>query len=892
MKKVISLLTILAMLLVSTFTTFAAEANENVIHTLAGYGIIDADAPTDIQITRGEFAHIVVKLLGYTSNDASAEAHYWDVPADYKYASDISLLTQIGILNGVSENLFAPDDFLTYEQAVKVMVVITGYGDIANQNGGWIGGYITAASRNSMLGGVSLQNPFSRADLYRLIYNTLDVKLINEKISSGSGSELVKSEETLRDRLANTTEYQIYKHRGVIVANSFSYITSPYSDLYDDEVVIDNHTEGKSFIYRIGKTNAYNMVGQEVEFYFKSTEDGAYELLSVKPTFNNEVIDVTAQNLGSKNGNSISYEKENGKNEKLDLDTELKVVYNGTRVLSYGDDIFNLTDGSVTFINNDSDAAFEVAMVWEYQNAIAEKFDGQRFDFKASARYNGLNALFVDAEDKSIKMDVFDKDGKRVESFDAPHTVSISANNDRNRYRVIVSDDVVEGVFESYGDDIMTVSGTDYTASASLDTNLALGENYLFFVNYEGKLAFFEDKDVVNYAYILQYGSGNGSSLAGKVSAKLILPGKVDDGVVVNEEDVTDTSRVPFLILQNEGTKIFDFADSIRCQGSKYTGKEILGLLSQDNMKAISYELNENGEIAEITPLEKVGGDFSDRYQYNVYDRVFGGTMVDQTSGFAINNLTKAACVPIDSSNNIITDASDDDMMLKVNITVANNDVGYRVEGYDFDKSTKKAKFLVAMANMEADFVPGNNAFQSTVSMVTDVRFVVNSETGETEQEIEILKGGSTIKLQPIAISADNKRIETLKKGDLITYLTNNNDALQNVFVFASIPTVSKEVVSSTNVYAKSFGTAGKIEFDEIDTYSRTLVTKLEFFVNGELSHTYSIPQTNKPPVYIYNKADRSITTGSLADIRPEAEKLYIVERSGDGAVRGIVLVR
>ena len=66
--------------------------------------------------------------------------------------------------------MFAPDAFLTYEQALKVMVVITGYGDIANTNGGWIGGYLTVASRNSMLGGVSLQNPFSRADLYRLVH--------------------------------------------------------------------------------------------------------------------------------------------------------------------------------------------------------------------------------------------------------------------------------------------------------------------------------------------------------------------------------------------------------------------------------------------------------------------------------------------------------------------------------------------------------------------------------------------------------------------------------------------------------------------------------------------------------------------------------------------------
>lgn len=892
MKRVISLLVVLVMLFLSTFTAFASDLNDEVVYTLAGYGIIEADAPTDIQITRGEFAHLVAKILGFTAKDASSDTPYWDVPADYPYASDVVILTQIGILNGVSENMFAPDQYLTYEQAIKVMVSITGYGEIANLNGGWIGGYITTASRNSMLSGVSLQNPFPRKDLYRLIYNTLDVKLINEEISTGPDRELVKSDETLRDRLANTTEHRIYRHKGIVVANSFTYITSPYSELYDDEVVIDDITEGKSFIYRIGKTDAYNMVGQEVEFYFKITDNRVYELLSIKPTANSEVLNVGARALGSKNGNSIFYENANGKNEKIELDNQLKVVYNGTRLLSFADEVFNLTDGNISFINNDDDKAYEVAMVWEYENAIATKFDGQRFDFNPIARYGGMNALFIDAEDETVKMDVFDKFGNRVESFDTPHTISICVNNDRNRYRIIVSGDVVEGKYESFGDEIITVDGTDYIASASIGDELTLGENYLFYINYEGKLAFFEQIDVVNYAYILEYGKGSGSPISRRVSAYLILPGKVDDGVVVNEEDVTDTSQVPFLILQNNGLELFDFAKTVRCEGRKYSGDDLIELLGKSNMKAIKYEVNENGEITEIAPLEKVGGDVNDRYQYNVYDRVFGGTTVEQSSGFAINSATKVACVPVDSNNVIIKDPSDEDIALKVNITVANNNVGYRVEGYDYDTATKKAKFLIAHANMEADFVPSVAAFSSTVCLVTGVRFVVNHDTGETEQEISVLKGDSIIKLKPVAISEANKKITALKSGDIISYTTNNNDALQNVYVYESLSRLSEEFVSETTVLGRTFGTVGRIEFDEIDTYNRTLVTKLEVYVNGELSHTYSIPQTNKPPVYIYNKSDMTYTNGSMEDIRPGGEKICLIERSGDSAVRCIVLVR
>ena len=315
MKRVLSLLMVFVVVFVSTFTAYSATVEDNVIHTLAGYGIIDANDNADNLITRGEFAHIVARLLGYTTSDTSSKTHYWDIPEDYEYAGDVAMLTQIGILNGVSENLFSPDDYLTYEQAIKVLVLITGYKEIAEREGGWIGGYLAVASRNSMLKGVNLQNPFSRTDFYRLVYNTLDVKLIDEVLTTGNNGELVKSEETLRNKLANMTDYQIYKHKGVIVANSFSYITSPYQNLCDDEVVIDDRTEGKSFIFKIGKTDAYNLIGQEVDFYFKADGYENYELLSVKPTVNSKVIKINVQDIGAKNGNTVFYYNEHDKKE-------------------------------------------------------------------------------------------------------------------------------------------------------------------------------------------------------------------------------------------------------------------------------------------------------------------------------------------------------------------------------------------------------------------------------------------------------------------------------------------------------------------------------------------------------------------------------------------------
>lgn len=895
MKKAISYVLAAVLIILCVGTAFA-NSEENVLFTLKGYKIADGDAPEDENVSRGEFAHMAVNLLGVReiAEETSPKTAYWDVPEDYKYARDISLLTQIGVLNGVSENLFSPYDSITYEQAIKVLVLITGYENMANKNGGWPGGYVSVAGQNRMLSGVELTNPLSRKALYRLIYNTLDVLIIDEVFNTAKENTLVKTNDTLRDKISDSSVYKLYKHKGIITANSYIYTTSPYSDLHDDEVVIENVNEGKTIIYKTGKTDVFELVGCRVEFFAREI-DGGYELLSVKPIYDSsdDIVSVNAEQFNLKNGNTVSYTDENNKTKQINLAANIRVVYNGSRVMNPADNIYDIEDGYIRFINNDSSPGYDLAMIWEYKNAIATSFDGQRFNFKNNALYEGLTALFSDIEDDSAKMIVTDRNGCLVKSFDAERTVSIFADKNKKRFRVFVSDEQIEGAFESFDEDTISVNGKEYRKAASLGNDMLLGENYLLYINHEGKIAFSKSKNAVNYGYILKYGSKG--AFGKKISAKIILPGAVDDGVEVNEEDTTDTSRVPYLILQNNRTEVFSFADNVKCEERKYSGNDLMTLLGSPAMKAISYELNANGEIREITPLAKCGGNVSGRYQYDVYDRVFGGLSVERGSGFAINSATVVACVPADKDNNVLAEASDDDLNVKVNITVANNDVGYRVEGYDFDEESKKARFLVAFASMDAAQVTDVDIFSTKASMVTSVRYVRNPETGDMEQCIDILNGDEEKNLKPAQISQDNEKIESIKKGDLICYKLNSNDLLENVSVIESISDIigkaGYEYISGN--IKKTLGTAGKIEYDEVDTYKKALVTRIEIYTgDGQSFREYEIPQKNTPPVYIYNTSDKSIKSATLKEIRPDGEEIFIFERSGDGLVRALVLIR
>jgi len=891
MKKILSLLLICTMLLALPCITKAAADDNQVSYTLAGYGIIDADAEYDMTqpVTRGEFASMVTRLMCIHESAAEyATTSYWDVPDDHEYAGDIAVLTSIGIMNGYSETKFAPNDYVTYEQAIKVLVLITGYGEIALENGGWPDGYVTQASRNRMLGGVKLQNPFTRKDLYKLIYNTLDVPLVDRTFTTGGG-KLEKTDDTLRNQIAGKTEYELYRHTGIISANSYTYTSAPYSDLYDDEVVIDNLTVGGSYVYNIGNTNAFDLVGYEVEFYARKAEWG-YELLSVKPTLNNEAIEVDAEDFGVKSGNEIKY-KEEKVNKDLVLSPGYKVVYNGSRVMNPTDDIFEVEDGYFTFINNDSDKSFELVMIWEYEDAIASGFTGTRINFVNDARFADLTSLAVDSENDDVKIIITDKDGKQVKSFSGERVVSVFANNDNTRYKVIVSDEIFEGSVSSMGDDGYTVGDKEYKISSTLDS-IKMGVTYTMYVNYQGKLAFAKGVEETNYGYILEYSNGGFQT---SVQAKIIIPGKVDAGVETNEEDVTDTSAVPYLILQNKAVEVFDFAEKVRCQGEKYSGNSLVSLLGNENMKVISYKLDSDGKICEITPLEKCGGDIAKRYQYDVYDRVFGGTTVVQTSGFAINSDTVAVCVPADDYNNINYNASEDDLNVRINITVANNNVGYRVEGYDYDPITKKAKFLMTYATMDSTAVTEIDGFSSRAAIVTASRYIYNEETGDYDLELEVLQGSAKKKLVPMKLNSSNSTIGNLKVGDLITFSLNKNDLLANAHVMQKLPDlVGRDKLETISGSVKrSLGRVGKIEYDEVDTFSRALVTKIELYTDDSgYPRVVNVKQKNTPPVYLYNTKEKTFTSVSLKEIIPESDKIFIYERNGDALIRAIVIFR
>lgn len=144
------------------------------------YGIFNGDANgnfnPDSGITRAEFAAIICRTFGGKNEiPTQVEFSFTDVPVNYWASGYIGWAINNRIVSGYGDGRYGPNDFVTYEQAIKMTVCAAGYGDAAVDAGGWPVGYIDVANRIDMLDGVD-ETPGSsmtRANVALMISNLM-----------------------------------------------------------------------------------------------------------------------------------------------------------------------------------------------------------------------------------------------------------------------------------------------------------------------------------------------------------------------------------------------------------------------------------------------------------------------------------------------------------------------------------------------------------------------------------------------------------------------------------------------------------------------------------------------------------------------------------------------
>lgn len=182
MKKILTLLiTVLMMFSMLAMNVFASSSYE--AELLSDLSIMQGDPNGNMRygdrVSRAECAKIVVAASKYRDSVDmnSKRSAFKDVTAEHWAAPYVTVGIKNGLFKGYFDATFRPDNTVTYEEAITMLLRVLDYtdGDIGDD---WPYDQIDMAKKLGMLDGVtkSIGQELTRRDISKMVYNTLNAK--------------------------------------------------------------------------------------------------------------------------------------------------------------------------------------------------------------------------------------------------------------------------------------------------------------------------------------------------------------------------------------------------------------------------------------------------------------------------------------------------------------------------------------------------------------------------------------------------------------------------------------------------------------------------------------------------------------------------------------------
>ena len=163
----------------STFPDVKQDADyAKAVEKLVSLKILSGDEngnfnPDNI-ITRAEAAVIICRMIG-VEDILESTSVFTDVPSSHWAAEYISKAAELEIISGYGDGTFGPDDPVTYEQMIRMLVSAWGYDDLAKKYGGYPDGYLQVAKEFNILNDVPYKKGeyAIRSDVAKMVYNSI-----------------------------------------------------------------------------------------------------------------------------------------------------------------------------------------------------------------------------------------------------------------------------------------------------------------------------------------------------------------------------------------------------------------------------------------------------------------------------------------------------------------------------------------------------------------------------------------------------------------------------------------------------------------------------------------------------------------------------------------------
>lgn len=887
MKKKLVVLLAVVMMFAFSASAYAATfsdvserpvVEQDAIKKAVALGIIegyeDGTFGPDKTITRAEFAKIAVTAAGAKDTATMLEANasnFKDVKANSWYTGWINASESLGIFKGDTNGNFRPNDTISNQEAITVLMRLLGYND--NLTGSWPVNYVTKANQINILDDVNIvaSAAAKRGDITVMLSATLDSDLVTydkdtnefvKKQTTKSGSDYITlladsfegsylevlsftQIDQLRDVPAQTLNWNVGTVQRT-VNTTVNGVTSSYTAPanYNGTLIVDKDTavsfNGESLF------DIENHQGKV--YYVKGTDDKLYARFIEVESYTQTVTDNPSQN-----GNRVTVNKTNY--NAVDADDQVwgSAAQAQTKNTNY------------TMYFNDDDQVYRVMSDQDFN----ERTYYVKSLTSSSARLvgsQGDKAALDQSAAKTVNMSDADTLIWDGDKFIAPSDLKAG-----DAVREIVEGDLyvkvadVSGTLTRYtfSNGKVTVGGKSYVVPGS-----AKAENNIVVPFYDEDLedagVSLEDVYNNNVRYILNKNNTVAAIIVDETSTGTTLYGIITDGG--NNTGSWSKSMSSITLFTQEGNNVtYDFEKSF----SPSTDKPV----PNDMGSLVAYKLNTNGEIKSFKVLNGSNTTTVTNRGYKLYDATFDEEVEVKNNAYLVGtvaNLTNASREEVSralASNVVIFEVGEDDG--------------------DVDPSLVTRSSLLSGGDFKPDSVNVNTINENGAQIPRSIQYAVYDTNTSGAIKVLAYTDANTTNFHYGVIKSynfrdyDNDHAITLV-GDEATYELETNTTLAPAYTTAgradwfAIYTQSGDKIKLQQLYQNDHGLADYAK--QVTGVTDGLITTGEGMTiwtdkregyTAVNSHTgvYNIMTDAQSIVYVINANTGDYEEGALSDI-------------------------
>lgn len=199
MKRMTAIFLILAAMLIPVYVS-AADSEADILNLLSEFKIMQGDGDgnyrLDAEVSRAEFTKMAVAASSNKNTVALSLkiSPFNDVPYTHWSAPYVKAGVSAGYVKGYIDATFHPDDTVSYEEAVTILLRILGYSE-EDFGVSWPYGQIGLADNLGMTDNVNANvgETLTRRQVANLVYNALNIKMKNstQKLASVFDCEVI-----------------------------------------------------------------------------------------------------------------------------------------------------------------------------------------------------------------------------------------------------------------------------------------------------------------------------------------------------------------------------------------------------------------------------------------------------------------------------------------------------------------------------------------------------------------------------------------------------------------------------------------------------------------------------------------------------------------------------